>query len=151
MYYLYILKQKTMKYFLLFIGLFLLVSLIGFSCGWFNDGVKTVQKEFAPSALLDKYEKFKDLSAAIDKKRADIDMYQEEIKGLTGTDKDDKFYREQRKSELMGIIASHNTLCEQYNSAMSKFNYRFTNKGDLPATNLEVLPREYKPYINSIH
>lgn len=140
-----------MKYFGWFVVLFVGLTVISFTCGWFADGVKTVQKEYSPSALLRKYEQFKDLSAAIDKKRADIEMYQEEIKGMTVTDKDDKYYREQRKSELMGIIAKHNELCEEYNSAMSKFNYRFTNKGDLPATNLDVLPREYKPYINSIH
>ena len=140
-----------MKYFAWFIVGFIALTVISFTCNWFSDGAKTIQKEFAPSALLNKYEQFKNLSAAIDKKRADIDMYREEIKGMSGNDKDDKYYREQRKSELMGIIAKHNQLCEEYNSAMSKFNYRFTNKGDLPATNLEPLPREYKPYINSIH
>jgi hypothetical protein len=140
-----------MKYFAYFILGFIALTIIGFTCGWFSDGAKTAKKEFAPSALLRKYEEFKDLSAGIDKKRADIDMYVEEIKNYKVTDKEDKFYLEQRKSELMGIISIHNTLCSQYNSAMSKFNYRFTNKGDLPQTNLDPLPREYKPYINSIH
>ncbi len=133
--------------FTIFIAILVTVSVMNY----FNDGAKVIQKEFAPSALLKKYEDFKNLSAAIDKKRADIAMYQEELKSMTGTDKDDKFYREQRKAELFGIIASHNTLCQQYNTAMSEFNYRFTNVGDLPKTNLEPLPREYKPYINSIH
>lgn len=140
-----------MKLFGWFILIFVGLTVISFTCNWFSDGVKTVEKEFSPSAMLKKYEDFKNLSAAIDKKRADIEMYQEEIKSMTGNDKDDKFYREQRKAELMGIIASHNTLCQQYNAAMSEFNYRFTNVGDLPQTNLTPLPREYKPYINSIH
>ena len=114
------------------------------------DAAQTAHNEFKPSALLKKYEYFKDLSASIDKKRADIDMYQEEIAGYEVSDKDDKFYLEQRKSELIGIISVHNSLCAEYNSAMSKFNYRFTNAGDLPATNLTPLPREYKPYIQSL-
>lgn len=138
-----------MKLFFGALGLVIVLMVFFFVTGMIGDGCKTVKKEYAPSALLKKYEDFKNLSAGIDRKRADIEMYKEEIKSLTGTDKEDKFYREQRKSELMGIISVHNSLCEQYNSMMSKFNYRFTNKGDLPASNLEPLPREYKPYITS--
>ena len=116
-----------------------------------NSAVKVINTEYSAEALLKKYEYFKNLSAGIDKLRADIEMYQEEIKTFsTIEDKEDKFYREQRKSELLGIIAEHNGLCSEYNSAMSKFNYRFTNAGDLPSTNLKVLPREIKPYINNL-
>lgn len=125
----------------------------GFVSGWVDDGTKTAHEQFDPSALLKKYEEFKDLSAAIDKKRADIDLYSSEIvelKSVQNMDREDKFYMQQRKSELLGIIAIHNDLCAQYNSAMSKFNYKFCNKGDMPVTNLEPLPREFKPYINSI-
>ena len=77
-------------------------------------------------------------------------MYQEEISTLPNEDKDDKFYLQQRKSELLGIIAMHNQLCSEYNSAMSKENYDFTNVGKLPQTNLTPLPREIKPYLNSL-
>ena len=113
-----------------------------------KDVKETAYNEFKVSTLLKKYEYFKDLSAAIDKKRADIEVYQAEIQSFT--DKDDRFYVEQRKSELLGIIAMHNQLCSEYNSAMSKFNYRFTNIGDLPEGAVEPLPREYKPYINKL-
>lgn len=113
-----------------------------------KDAKETAYNEFKVSTLLKKYEYFKDLSAAIDKKRADIEVYQAEIQSFT--DKDDRFYVEQRKSELLGIIAMHNQLCSEYNSAMSKFNYRFTNIGDLPEGAVEPLPREYKPYINKL-
>lgn len=139
-----------MRYFAIFIALFIVVSGVLVTCATCSDGVNTAYKEFKPSTLLKKYEYFKDLSAAIDKKRADINMYQEEISSIKSDDKDDKFYIQQRKSELIGIISIHNQLCAEYNSAMSKFNYRFTNKGDLPATNLEPLPREIKPYINNL-
>lgn len=142
-----------MKTFGIIIGLCLLFVTITFTCNMFNDGVKTVEEQYKPSALLKKYEYFKNLSGAIDKKDADIQMYQSEISELSKVshmDKDDKFYIQQRKSELMGIIAIRNDLCSEYNIAMSKFNYRFCNKGDMPQTNLEPLPREYKPYINNI-
>ena len=113
-----------------------------------KDAKETAYNEFKVSTLLKKYEYFKDLSAAIDKKRADIEVYQTEISSYNKDD--DKFYIEQRKSELLGIIAMHNQLCAEYNSAMSKFNYRFTNVGDLPEGAIEPLPREYKPYINNL-
>ena len=113
-----------------------------------KDAKETAYNEFKVSTLLKKYEYFKDLSAAIDKKRADIEVYQTEISSYNKDD--DKFYIEQRKSELLGIIVMHNQLCAEYNSAMSKFNYRFTNVGDLPEGAVEPLPREYKPYINKL-
>ena len=121
------------------------ISLAMIQC---KDAKETAYNEFKVSALLKKYEYFKDLSAAIDKKRADIEVYQTEISSYNKDD--DKFYIEQRKSELLGIIAIHNQLCAEYNSAMSKFNYRFTNVGDLPEGAVEPLPREYKPYINKL-
>ena len=121
------------------------ISLAMIQC---KDAKETAYNEFKVSALLKKYEYFKDLSAAIDKKRADIEVYQTEISSYNKDD--DKFYIEQRKSELLGIIAMHNQLCAEYNSAMSKFNYRFTNVGDLPEGAVEPLPREYKPYINKL-
>ena len=127
--------------------LFLLLSLSLFTIQC-NDAKDTVYNEFKVSTLLKKYEYFKDLSASIDKKRADIEVYQTEISSYNKDD--DKFYIEQRKSELLGIIAMHNQLCAEYNSAMSKFNYRFTNVGDLPEGAVEPLPREYKPYINKL-
>ena len=125
--------------------LLLSLSLVTIQC---NDAKDTVYNEFKVSTLLKKYEYFKDLSASIDKKRADIELYQIEISSYTK--EDDRFYVEQRKSELIGIIAMHNQLCAEYNSAMSKFNYRFTNIGDLPEGATEPLPREYKPYINKL-
>lgn len=121
------------------------ISLAMIQC---KDAKETAYNEFKVSTLLKKYEYFKDLSAAIDKKRADIEVYQTEISSYNKDD--DKFYIEQRKSELLGIIAMHNQLCSEYNSAMSKFNYRFTNIGDLPEGAVEPLPREYKPYINKL-
>jgi hypothetical protein len=134
----------------IFIGIFVCLSIGIATCNMFSDGTKTVKNEFKPSQLLKKYEYFKDLSGGIDKKDAEIQMYQAEIESMTITDKDDKFYFQQRKSELLGIISIRNQMCSEYNIAMSKFNYAFCNKGTLPQTNLEPLPREYKPYINNL-
>jgi Na+-transporting NADH:ubiquinone oxidoreductase subunit NqrC len=126
------------------------ILLIGGIIRQCNTASEVANKEFNANALLKKYEYFKDVSAAIDKKRADIEMYKSEIATYKVEDKTDKEYVQQRKAELIGIISEHNNLCSEYNSAMSKFNYRFCNKGTLPETNLEPLPREIKPYINSI-
>jgi len=112
-----------------------------------SDASNTVQKEFSASAMLKKYEYFKDVSAAIDEKRATIDMYQSVL--LTIEDKT-SFDYQQTRTEMQGLISMHNSLCSEYNSAMSKFNYAFCNKGTLPASNLDPLPREIKPYILSI-
>ena len=114
-------------------------------CG---DTSRVIQKEFSPSAMLKKYEYFKDLSAAIDEKRATIDVYQSQLSGI----KDHEgFQYQQTQAEMIGLISMHNSLCSEYNSAMSKFNYAFCNRGTLPASNLAPLPREIKPYILSIN
>jgi hypothetical protein len=111
------------------------------------DTADTIHKEFSSSALLKKYEYFKDLSAAIDGKRADLNAYKSSLQDYKIKDKDDKFYYEQSKAEAMGILMIHNQLVSEYNAGMSKFNYAFCNVGSLPASNLEPLPREFKPYL----
>lgn len=113
-----------------------------------SDAASVAQKEYSPSAMLKKYEYFKDLSAAIDEKRATIDVYQSQLSTI---EDHESFQYQQSQSEMMGLISMHNSLCSEYNSAMSKFNYAFCNKGELPASNLEPLPREIKPYILSIN
>lgn len=136
-----------MKIFAWLIGISILtivfVSIVR-SCGNTAD---TIHKEFSTSALLNKYEYFKDLSAAIDKKRADLNAYKANLQDYKITDKDSRFYYEQSKAEAMGILMMYNQLVSEYNSGMSKFNYAFCNVGTLPASNLEPLPRDYKPYL----
>lgn len=140
--------MNTLAKWLLIIGMLLiLISTIFRFCG---NAADTAYKELSPSALLKKYEWFKDQSAAIDKKRADIQVYENEIKTFKVEDKEDKIYVNQRRTEMMGLISMYNSLCSEYNSQMAKANYRFTNVGDLPQSNLEPLPREYKPYITSV-
>lgn len=136
---------------------------LGYVAGWFGETAQVAQEEFGPRALLKKYEHFKDMSAQLDAKLATIDSYQ---KGLDDekaqmVDRDGKaipiveWPRDQRESfnqratEIRGLKASFNNLAAEYNADMAKFNYRFTNVGDLPAGQTKVLPREYKPYITN--
>lgn len=127
------------------------------SCRYVNDASDTAFKEFKPSALLEKYEYYKDMSAALDKKLADLGVYETRIKdlkeqyaGIARKDwaRDDREQMSIWQSELSGIKASYNQLASDYNSAMSKFNYAFCNTGELPKGATIPLPREFKPYIN---
>ena len=139
------------KYILYFILAFAVLSAVNFVCGNISSVNRVAQNEFNAQALLKKYEYFKNLSGAIDKKDADIAVYREELASVEKpTTSDERFYLEQRKSELLGIISIRNNLASEYNIAMSKFNYRFCNAGDLPETNMQPLPREFKPYILSL-
>jgi hypothetical protein len=132
---------------------FCALGLIG---GAANNAAGVVQKEFYPDALLRKYEWFKDASAALDKKQADVRVYDARLTALivanTGL-KRSQWPRDDREqssiwmSEEAGIKASYNQLASEYNSEMAKFNWRFTNVGDMPPGATTPLPREYKPYI----
>ena len=151
------LKEKNMfKYFAGFIGILLFISVFSVVFGWCNQAVDVVKQEFGPKELLRKYEWFKDASAAIDEKVATIEMYKTRQKSMevsyAGTlrknwDRTDKEQYNQWIQEVAGMIASYNATCAEYNSQMSKFNWRFTNAGDLPDGATKVLPREYKPYV----
>lgn len=135
------------------------IGLVGCAVGLFSgaahNAAEVIQKEFYPDALLRKYEWFKEASAALDKKFADISVYDTRLNGLqsayVGTTRG-KWPRDDREqwsiwsSEAAGIRASYNQLAAEYNAEMSKFNWRFTNVGDVPAGG-RPLPREYRAYV----
>lgn len=129
------------------VGIVALIFIVSLTLRMCGDASDVVQKEFSASAMLKKYEYFKDLSSAIDEKIATIQVYESQLSGIKNHE---DFQYQQVQAEMMGLVSMHNSLCAEYNSAMSKFNYAFCNKGELPATNLEPLPREIKPYISSI-
>lgn len=143
------------KYFTLII-----LSLLVFtSCGrYVQDAKDTAFKELKVSTLLTKYEWFKDASAQLDKKLADIAIYDAKMKtiseGYAGVSRKD-WARDDREqlsiwaSELAGVKASFNGLSAEYNAQMSKINWRFCNVGDLPPGATISLPREYKSYLNN--
>lgn len=128
-------------------SLFYLILAI-FSLVSCQDAINTAEQEFKPSTLLKKYEYFKDLSAAIDAKRANISVYESQLSGIKNKE---SFQYQQSQTEMLGLVSMYNTLVSEYNSSMSKFNYAFCNKGTLPASNLEPLPREFKPYLTKIN
>ena len=129
--------------------MFLLVG-----CG---DAVNTAYNELKPSTLLKKYEWFKDTSAQLDKKVADIKVYEQRMKAVKesyGTeprskwDRTDKEQFNQWVTELAGVKASYNGLAAEYNSQMAKVNWRFCNAGTVPDGG-EPLPREYRTYMSN--
>lgn len=140
------------------IGIVTIISIIivVFTMSWCSSATSVVYKEVNPEALLKKYEWFKNASAEADKKMADIEVYKSRLKSMEETYKEiprskwDRVDKEQYnlwQQEVAGVIASYNSLAAEYNSQMSKINWKFTNVGDLPQGATTVLPRELKPYI----
>jgi hypothetical protein len=136
--------------------LFLLLVSLTSCVRYIKDAKDTLFQETKASTLLKKYEYFKEMSAQLDKKVADISIYSGKIKSLEADyagvkrpdwARDDREQLSIWKSEFDGVKASYNSLAAEYNSAMSKINYSFCNVGDLPAGAATPLPREYKPYI----
>ena len=130
-------------------------GILGRGCGLVHSAVNTVANEIDPAYLLKKYEWFKDCSAALDKKIADISVFQkridsirEDYKGVARKDwpRDERESLSLRESEVAGIKASFNQLASEYNAQMAKINWRFTNIGQLPQGATQPLPKEYKPY-----
>lgn len=133
------------------------VGVVGYTMGWFGEAAQVTQEQFGPRALLKKYEWFKDAAAQLDAKRANIEAMQVRVKTLedqyagqkrSSWSRTDAEQYNQWLSEVAGLKANYNDLAAEYNAAMAKFNYRFTNVGDLPAGADKPLPREFKPYLN---
>lgn len=139
----------------------LVLGVAGNVLGWFGETAQVVREQVGPRALLQKYEWFKEASAALDAKVADISIYETRLKNLQDQYKNtdgtsvprNKWARtdieayNQATAEVAGVKASYNSLAAEYNAAMAKVNYAFTNVGQLPAGAEKPLPREYKPYI----
>lgn len=129
--------------------------LVGGALGWFGEAAQVAREEFGPRAALEKYEWFKDASAMLDKKKADVKVYSSRMaalgEGYEGVPRREWARHDAEQynvwsSEVAGVKASFNTLAAEYNAQMVKFNWRFANRGDLPQGATEPLPREYKPY-----
>jgi hypothetical protein len=109
-----------------------------------------VVNEFGPKAQFERYQKFKDLAAALDASQADIDMYSARLEALeviprSKQDRLDKQEIQQVRAELIGVRSKYNRMAAEYNAAMAKINYRYANVGMLPE-GAEPLPREYRVY-----
>lgn len=154
-------RKVIWKWMLVGIPLLLVIIIGGFvfsTCaGLIGETVQVAREEFGPRELLRKYEWFKDTLAQLDKKTADINVYETRTKNMhkeyEGTkrkdwDRTDKEQFNQWNMEVAGVKASYNGLAAEYNSQMAKFNWRFTNAGDLPQGADKVLPREVRQYIS---
>lgn len=132
------------------------LGIVGWGFGFLQNGGEVAKKEFYPDALLKKYEWFKDASAQLDNKQATIKVLEQRIINLKndyGNKTRDQWARNDRESynqwttEVAGVKASYNSLAAEYNAQMVKFNWKFTNVGDMPPGAENPLPREYKQYI----
>lgn len=120
-------------------------------CRWAGRAADVVEAELDPAFLLRKYEWFKDTAAQLNKKLADVKIYEGRVASLAEIprkemDRQDKEQLAQWQTELTGVLASYNGLAAEYNSQMAKINWRFCNAGQLPKGATETLPREFAPY-----
>lgn len=138
----------------LMMGVFLL-GLVGHGLGWFGEAAQVAQEQFGPRALLQKYEWFKNAAAQLDKLNADIRVYEARVAAIEKTyegvprtqwARDDRQDWSIASAELAGVKAAYNELAAEYNAQMAKFNYAFTNAGQLPQGADRVLPREFRTY-----
>lgn len=118
-------------------------------------GCSLAGREFGPSALLKKYEWFKDAAAQLDAKRATIELYKARAAGMERAyagrprrewAREDREQMNLWEQELAGLKASYNALAAEWNAAMAKENYRFCNVGELPRGASAPLPREFRQY-----
>ena len=123
-----------------------IVGIVGFVGGWFSEAAVVAQEEFGPREALRKYEWFKDAAAQLDKKQADIAIYEDQLAEIKieidagNADRIDKENRNQWRRELAGIKASYNGLAAEYNANSEKFNWEWFYT-ELP--DQVHLPRQY--------
>lgn len=117
------------------------IGTVGWGLGWFSEAGQVAQEQFGARAGLIKYEWFKNASAELDKKKADIVLYEDRLASFErdyGTDRtrwqrDVREQANQARTEYVGVVASHNSLAAQYNANSSKFNWAYA-EGDAPRT-----------------
>ena len=131
-----------------------LVCGLSWAFGWFSQTAGVVQDELGPRTVLRRYEWFKDAAATLDARQATIKVYDRRfddlVKSYDGKKRHEWTRTDQEQwnvwsQELAGIKASYNALASEYNAAMAKINYKFTNVGDVPAGG-QPLPKEFRPY-----
>lgn len=139
---------------LLLIVLVVLVFILESCFGIFGGTARVARKNFSPEAAVMRYEWFKDAAANLDAQNQNISNYEARLdalrasyEGMTRQDWDrfDKETERQWMAELVGLQGAYNKLAAEYNSNMSKINFRYANVGEVPAGG-EALPREYRTY-----
>ncbi len=127
------------KVFLAFILLFSFAfSGCGWIAGWTSNGLSAAHKEFDPSAMLRKYEWFKDQYAQmqqISKRTEDAESRIKRFESFNGAPSKwgwqthDEYNR--LGTVLQGYKDQYNSLAAEYNSQSSKFNWK-KFKGEVP-------------------
>ena len=149
--------MSTLKSLIAIISLFIIFIFGVKTCNYVGKMSSVVEQQTDPAILLKRYEWFKNTAAQLDKKKADITIYEsrfDSLKQLYAGSSRLEWSREDREQanlwtlEVSGIQASYNGLAAEYNAAMSKINYAFTNVGDLPQGASQPLPREFATYIS---
>ena len=148
-------KRFIFKLILFIFTIVVFISILGYAVSWFFEAGEVAREQFGPRAMMEKYEWFKDSSAQLEAKLATIEAYKARTKSIEEAygsisriewPRSDREQYNQWKAEVAGVITSFNNLAAEYNSQMSKFNYRFTEAGDLPRGASKPLPRGFKPY-----
>lgn len=130
-------------------------SILSKGCSYVGKAAAVAEQQLDPARLLKEYEWFKDQLAACDKAEADIKVAKSRLismeKSYEGTSRKDwdRIDKEQSnlwEQEVNGVINNYNRIAQEYNAAMSKINYSFTNIGSLPKGASEPLPREVREY-----
>lgn len=141
------------KWLLVLIVAVTVLGIFGRVVGWFGQAAQVASEQFGPRELLRKYEWFKDASAQLDSLNASVRVYdgrraaiESAYKDRSQMPRDERQELDQISAEVAGVKAAYNTLAAQYNAQMAKFNYAFTNAGQLPQGADRVLPREYRTY-----
>lgn len=139
-------------------GASVLFGTIGYGMGWFSEAATVAQDEFGPRETLKKYSWFKDAAAQLEKKLADIEVYETRVKLMEDNykgadrkswDRTDKETMNQWQTEMVGVKASYNSLAGEYNANMAKFHWSFAEAGKLPPGAETPLPREFKLYVTN--
>ncbi len=146
---------KIISLVIAFIVGFFFLGIFQKGCSWLSKAADVASQQVDPALLLKRYEWFKNVAAECDKKLADIQVYQVRLNSMKDDyegsarkdwDRTDKEQFNLWQQEVAGVIASYNSLAAEYNAAMAKINYSFTNVGQLPKGADEVLPREMREY-----
>lgn len=144
-----------MKKFILILGFILYGMIIMSSCNFIGDGMDTAQKEYAPSAMLNKYEWFQAQSQFITKSAEDVKNYKTTLDSnlnqytkiygdpkswdiLTKSNYQESYNK--AKSVYDATVQTYNKLVADYNTQSSKFNWQTfnANKANLPPTYTEI-------------
>jgi hypothetical protein len=127
----------------------------GFIKNWVNDGVATVQKEVAPSAILMKYRLMLSQQNSLEELNANIQIFEKQLDSISASNHGVKRTewaasdREQYDNIDNAVVASKitfNRLAAQYNSEMKDISWSFANQAQLPDGATVVLNREFVPY-----